>query len=254
MRVIFICLLFSTLCMKAVSPTEFFGRPAQTKYKNLRFQFQLDFRNSFIGKNTAPVDVYGVNIGLKHKEKFRYGIGFYFIDQTTKRQLGFSDDGKQIKLKDGEYISTPSYLGNRNLFLYYGTVNFTYTLINNKYINLDIPIEVGFGRYAYQLENAKVNPDLPIADQNAAADKLNQIKNSNKKVGSGTFVPLLGGLALTLKLHRWVYPQVSGGYRKSILESDFKADFDGFYYHIALQIHFGEIYLDLFKKKPPIDL
>ncbi len=62
-------------------------------------------------------------------------------------------------------------------------------------------------------------------------------------------MPFLGGAFLTVKLHRWIYPQFSGGYRKSILESDFKADFDGFYYHIGLQINFYEIYKDIFKKK-----
>lgn len=254
MKIITLLLLINVLYLKATSPNEFIGKPADKKYVNLRFQFQLDFRNSFIGKNLAPVDVYGINIGLKHKEKFRYGIGFYFISRATKKQLGFNDFGKQVKLIKGEFESTPTYFANRNLFLYYGTFNFTYTLINNKYVSIDIPLEIGFGRYSYELQNSKVNPDFSVLDQQKAEAKLNQVVQNSKKENTGTFVPLLGGIATTIKLHRWVYPQLSGGYRKSILESDFRADFDGFYYHIGLQINFGEIYFDIFKKKSPIDI
>lgn len=250
MRIVFSYLLVCVLYTNAASPTEFFGRPLVSDYKKTRFQFQLDFRDSFIGKNISPVKVFGINIGLKLKEKYRFGIGFYFIDQLSNIEQGFDSLGKQIRLKKGEFVANPTYFANRNLFLYYGTVNFTYTLISNKFINLDVPIEIGFGSYAYKIENVRTNHDLTALEIQTAEENLVSIRKFNGGSNRGTFVPILFGIATTIKLHRWVYPQLSGGFRKSVLESDFKADFDGFYYHIGFQIHFGEIFYDIFKKKP----
>ncbi len=244
-----ILLYFETFAYKY--PSEIIGKPAEYKPKKIRFQFQLDFRNSFVGRKTIPVAVYGVNIGIKLKDKYRYGIGFYYINQNSPTKSALNELGKQVKLTKGEYQTNPVYFASRHLLLYYGTVNFTYTLFQHKFFIIDIPLELGFGGYNIRFDDFETSKNQTIEAQNMA--EINRTKLDNNPGRSGVFVPLLGGLALTIKLHRYFYPEFSGGYRKTILESDFKADFDGFYYHIGYQINFLEIYKDVFKKKSKMD-
>lgn len=248
-------LIFLLFCLQAAAfklPTEIIARPALFTPKKIRFQFQLDFRNSFVGRKTIPVAVYGVNVGLKFKEKYRFGVGFYFINQNSTEKTALNDLGKQIKLTKADYETTPSYFANRHLFLWYGTINFTYTILNNKFFILGLPLELGLGSYNIRFDNFETNKNLPLDAQNIANSNLEKLDNKPRR--SGILVPFLGGVAITIKLHRYVYPQISGGYRKTIKDNDFRSDFDGFYYHIGYQINFLEIYNDIFKKRKKMEM
>ncbi len=174
MKIFLTALLFFPFFIFAFTPDEIIGKPITNEYKKFKFQFQLDFRNSFLGKNIVPVQVYGVNCGILHNQKFRYGLGVYLIDETSNKELGFSHLGRQIKVENGEFAFTPTYFANRNLFLMYGTLNFTYILLNNKYVILGFPVELGFGGYSYQLDNIKVNSELSTKEKEIAETRLNQ--------------------------------------------------------------------------------
>jgi hypothetical protein len=53
--------------------------------KSIRFDLQIDTRNSFV--KDFPINVYGVNIGLISRERFRYGAGYYWINQNFNDKL-----------------------------------------------------------------------------------------------------------------------------------------------------------------------
>src|SRR5579871_5467906 len=48
--------------------------------KSNKFDLQIDTRNSFV--NDFPINLYGVNVGLIHRERLRYGVGYYWLNQN----------------------------------------------------------------------------------------------------------------------------------------------------------------------------
>lgn len=52
------------------------------------------------------------------------------------------------------------------------------------------------------------------------------------------------GLGVLLKPTRWVGLSALAGYRKSVLEIDFKDDFDGWYYGYRLNLFVGNLWAD----------
>src|SRR5258708_18128346 len=53
--------------------------------KSTKFDLQIDTRNSFV--KDFPINVYGVNVGLIRRERFRYGVGYYWINQNFNDKL-----------------------------------------------------------------------------------------------------------------------------------------------------------------------
>lgn len=222
-------------------PNEIIGKSSRRlDSTNYKFILKLDTRNSFVG-NGAPIVIYGLNIGLKLKNKYQLGVGVYFAGRQSKNNIPLGFEGIQIPKKD-----VPSYFGTRNMEIFYATTYFSYSILRHKYLEIQLPIEIGYGEFSLTFSDLRVNDQLSMTDQSIAQERINSKFNGSKKL-SGILVPALLGMQVTVKLHRWLYPSASFGFRQIINETNIKYDFDGFYYQFGAQLHFGELYRDIFK-------
>src|SRR5690242_13140920 len=100
---------------KEIQPTRknfkyYFGHiPMKTVHRSAKFDLQLDTRNSFV--KDFPINVYGVNVGIILRERFRLGAGYYWINQNfNDKLLGiYASDtvkGRVIKNAKGRVITT----------------------------------------------------------------------------------------------------------------------------------------------------
>src|SRR5579871_1870071 len=53
--------------------------------KSNKLDVQIDTRNSFV--NDFPINLYGVNVGLVRRERLRYGVGYYWLNQNFNNRL-----------------------------------------------------------------------------------------------------------------------------------------------------------------------
>jgi hypothetical protein len=211
----------------------------------LKYQFQLDFRNSFI--SNYPINIYGLNTGFKFWNRFRIGAGFYLVIKDFDTHLLPIDlkNGKILVTTNGKTISTkdPQGAAEQHLEMYYGALNFAYTIYDSRLLELSIPLEIGYGHFREELvwKNTNNYSNLPKLPSYTA----------------GNFVPASLGLAILIKAHRWVYFQGAIGYRETLFENYFKknkqtsvySQFNGLYWRVGVQINIGTIIKD-YKKKP----
>ena len=173
----------------------------------------LDNRNSFIG--SSAVKIYGLNVGVRfHRNKYRLGLGIYALRRNYEQLYFYS---RRYQAQD---TLSPT------LSLFFMTPNFAYTFYNSRWLELSVPVEVGFGTSHFTVRNAK-----------------EQVVRERK----GLFVPAEIGLGILLKPTRWVGIGGLIGYRKSLAEVDFKGDFDGLFYSYRLNIFLGNILQDVRK-------
>ncbi|MES2733498.1 MAG: hypothetical protein V4714_17270 [Bacteroidota bacterium] len=189
----------------------------------LGFSLILDNRDSFV-KN-SPVKIHGINVGVKYRKRYRIGLGAYTLRRNYQEHT-------YVSVQDHRDTLFPL------LNLYFITPNFAYTVYNTRWVELSVPFEVGVGNSRFSISNTS------------------QVMVKEK---SGLFVPVSGGLSVLFKPTRWVGLSALAGYRKSMMEVDFKGDFDGWYYSYRVNIFLGNILADyrqyLEKKrqsKPPI--
>ncbi len=195
-----------------------FFSPA-TEFKK-GFIVQLDNRSSFI--RNAPVNIYGLALEYNATKNTQRGIGFFMINKAN-----YQNKKKALKEKP-----IP------DLLLFYATPNYTYNLLHNRWFEVGIPLELGFGYATFVIAD-------PRTQRNVA--------------GHQWFVPAEGGISGLFKLNRWLGFKASVGYRKIIWETretpavkgapqekgKINLDFDGMYYAYGAKIFFGTIIQDI---------
>jgi hypothetical protein len=102
------------------------------RFKKLRPYANLDNRNSFI-KN-KPANFSGLQLGVIINEYHTFGFGIYSLNPNAK-------GGSQIK--NNYQIAN----------LKYTTFFYEYFLVNKKYLEIDLPFEIGFGNYSARKPN-----------------------------------------------------------------------------------------------------
>jgi hypothetical protein len=180
------------------------------KVLSLKPAFDFDQRFSFIRGDA--VNIWGERAGILINDKFKVGIGGYYLDQNLK-SIVVNQNGK------------PLYYAHRNL--YFGTGYIEPFLMRRTYWELSIPIELGFGESFFKSYDSNTN----------------ELLASEQKI----FIPAGVGLSFSLKLPTfwgWRPPHWFGlnflaGYRYCILENEFQTDYDGFFWSIS-----GSIFLD----------
>lgn len=171
-------------------------------------QLALDNRKSFI--RNSPVDIKGFYAGILFKSRYKFGIGYYQVD----------DEGHaNKKIKDKQLITI------RDLELYYTTFNFEFLAINRRYIKLGLPIDLGYGF-----------SNISIYDET----KTKLIYHS-----VGNFTPFSIGSELTIKPLRWFGVTGLIGYRKILHHSETRIDFDGLFFSYGIAIDVKEIIKDV---------
>jgi len=197
------------------------------KKKTIKPTGDFDQRFSFIdGKS---VSIWGYRLGLLVNDKFKTGIGGYF----TKQEV----DGIRHDLE-----GNPIHKLTRNL--YYGTVYFEPYLIRKKVWESSLVFEAGYGRAVLDSVNKRGGVFL-------------------SKTATETFIPVGAGLSLNLiipdirGLHFLSYMGINSmiGMRKVIFQSEFRENFDGWYWSIGGAIFIDKIFTDISsgrKKQKPL--
>jgi hypothetical protein len=178
------------------------------RFKKFRPLFTIDNRNSFIRE--APVNFRGIQLGLSYKDKHTVGLGAYKITQTSQRQVRSKDNGNRIV--------------NQYLTLNYLTAFYQYTIIDKRYFELDLPIEIGLG-------NANIR----------FVDSLSQHELRRETL---PIIPVGTGLQAIVKPFKWVGVSVLGGYRY-VNEKGRNLNFNGWYYSFGLWLDVRQTYRDI---------
>ncbi len=231
----------------------YFGRiPLKTLHQSRKFDVQIDTRNSFV--KDFPINVYGANVGIILKERFRLSAGYYWINQNfNDKLLGInSSTGKVVvtpkgipipvatldqwvaegKIPAGSYVKAA-----QQIDLWFTSVGFMYTFYASRLVEFAIPIEIGYGRFSEKLYDVSGN------DFGSLSTSL--------KPGTtqGSFVPGQIGFNMLIKPHRWAYLDASIGYRQTLIQNydskyratSFDSQFNGEYYNVGVKIQLGTI-------------
>lgn len=168
-----------------------------------------DNRNSFIGRK--PVTFIGIQLGVIYKERHVFGFGYYKMTQQSQRLF---------KTQEGPVTY------NRQLKLNYFTLFYQYVLLDSRFVELDLPFELGFGKFNLHLTDATSGDDF--------------------RRTSGSIVPTGAGLQVVLKPFRFVGFSVMGGYRYVYTKTEpGNLNFNGWYYSFGLFLDIRQIYRDL---------
>lgn len=178
------------------------------RFKKVRPFAAIDNRNSFI--KDAPVNVKGFQFGVILKEKHTLGFGVYSLQNSSKQRVTAKNE-KNIAAK-------------RTLSLNYLTLFYQYVIIDKRFFELDLPLEIGLGKYELKLE-----------------DTISHKVFADKKGGT-----LLtgGGVNIILKPVRWIGVSGTAGYRLS-LDNNPNINFSGAYYSYGVWVDLRQIYRDV---------
>ena len=183
--------------------------------RRVGFVLSLDNRNSFV--QSSAVYIIGLNAGVVLPgHRWRVGLGGYTLRRNYADQYVYQyKNGKRTK-KIADTL-TPE------LSLTYLTPNVSYVFVQRRWLEVSVPLELGIGRSHY-----------------TETDQNGNLHIDNR----GLFVPIEAGVTVLLKPFRWVGVSGSVGYRKSVLETDYKDDFDGMYFSYRLNVFVGVVWRD----------
>jgi len=160
---------------------------------------RLENRYSFINKK--PVNLVGFLAGATFLEKHVVCAGYYILNRNVQ---------KSIELIDENNIITREYV-TLNYFVF----SYQYVLFNKRFLQINIPVEIGYGIY-----------DTHTTD---SYDVF--IKKSN-----GSIVPISTGLQFIFKPIKWIGISCVGGYRHAVQEKNISLNFTGFYYSFGIWV------------------
>jgi hypothetical protein len=193
----------------------YFAQNSQIRRDSLRKQFEKDsayiFRPTFAKPylrienrysfiNKRPVNLAGFLTGATLDEKHIVCAGYYTLNRRTQKAIELVDNNRITR----EYLS-----------LNYFVLCYQYILINRRYVQVNLPLEVGYGLYKTKTTDAFNN----------------FLRKSN-----GDIVPFNGGIHFIFKPITWVGISAVGGYRHVVQERNIQLDFKGFYYSFGIWV------------------
>lgn len=185
------------------------------RFKKVRPWLALDQRNSWIknekGLNKVPVTINGLQAGVILKEKHTVGFGVYTINNTSEKPKKLSDKNNKVTYEE--------------LLLKYITLTYEYKIVNTRFFDLVLPLEVGLGRYVYNLKDE-------------SQSQLLWREQGPVKVSGG-------GVNIVLKPLKWVGISGMGGYRIVVFNKRTNLNFNGFYYSYGVWVDLRQIYRDI---------
>ena len=177
------------------------------RFNKFRPYANIDNRNSFI--TNQPVTIQGGQIGVIINEYHIFGIGFYAIVQESQKTQKAQDNMRTV---------------DQHLSLNYNTFFYQYVLVDRRYLELDLPFELGVGQYTLNYEDITTKQVY--------------------KTRSATMVPMGAGFQLVIKPFRWVGFSTTGGYRY-VGEKSSSLNLNGLYYSFGLWLDVRQIYRDV---------
>lgn len=197
-------------------PDTIFAKKARPRL-SLKPTTDFDQRFSFI--ENQGVNIWGYRVGVLVNEKFKTGIGGYFLEQETAGIRVDADGNPYNRLKKS---------------LYFGTIYYEPFIFRRKRWEMSMVFELGYGK--------------------ATLDSTNKIRGQFlTKTEDQIFVPAGMGYSVNFiipdikHLHFLTYIGLNGmiGLRKAVFESDLKYNFDGWYWSIGTAIFLDKIYSDI---------
>ena len=187
--------------------------------KRLSLKPTTDFDQRFSFIENGGVNIWGYRIGVVVNDKFKTGIGGYFLSQETAG-IKLDADGLPInQLKKS---------------LYFGTIYYEPFLFRRKRWEMSMVFELGYGK--------------------AVLDSTNKIRGRFlTKTEEQVFIPAGMGYSVNFiipdmkGLHFLTYIGLNGmiGLRKAVFESDLKYNYDGWYWSIGTAIFIDKIFSDM---------
>jgi hypothetical protein len=175
-------------------------------FQTIRPALAIDNRNSFIRKN--PVNLNGIQFGVVYKEEYQFGIGFYGLSATSKEKA------VSKTIDNHETI-------NQKLKMNYVTFYYQHVLVDKKHFELDLPLEIGLGKFTVERNDS------------ASGAKLPSIKSG--------IVPIGIGLMPIYKPWKWIGISYLLGYRHATASH---ISFSGAYYSFGLWLDLRQIIRD----------
>lgn len=185
------------------------------RFQKLRPYLAIDSRNSWIkneqGTKNVPINVNGLQLGVIIKERHTVGLGFYSMTNASKDLQKLTDQNSRVTYQ--------------SLKMGYATLFYQYVIVDKRYFELDVPLEVGVGHYDYYLsDSAKAR--IP------------------KSAQSGTVRLTGGGVNIVLKPLRWIGLNAMGGCRFVVFDQRTKLNFNGVYYSYGVWVDIRQIIRD----------
>jgi len=175
-----------------------------------------DFDQRFYYTPGETQNVWGYRIGALINDKYKLGIGGYYMNKT---------DLVGIPSSSLTRTAADPYIQNKKLYL--GTVYYEPYLLRRNLWETSLVFETGYGRTAHSKVDEKDYQTI-------------QSKNA-------LFIPLGAGLSVNLKLpalfhlqcFRWIGLNAMAGYRTTIYRGDKEFNYNGAYWSLS-----GAIFLD----------
>lgn len=175
-------------------------------FQKFRLIAAIDNRNSFIKKQA--VNLYGFQVATVYKEKHTIGLGFYSLSAHSKNNSrSKTSDSRNTILTD--------------INLKYMTVFYQPALIDTRYFELDLPFEIGLGKFTINRQDSASGTIL-------------------KPINSAIF-PLGAGIMGIIKPFKWIGISGFVGYRYA---KERNINFDGSYYSIGLWLDVRQVLRD----------
>jgi hypothetical protein len=185
------------------------------RFKKIRPWLAIDQRNSWIkndkGAQKVPVTINGLQAGVILKEKHTVGLGLYTMNGTSQKPARLNDQNNKITYQE--------------LLMKYLTLYYQYVIVDTRYFELDVPMEVGLGSYVYNLKD-ETQTALLWHEQGPV-----------KLTG--------GGVQIIAKPLKWIGISVMGGFRIVTLNKKTNLNFNGVYYSYGVWVDLRQIYRDI---------
>lgn len=185
------------------------------RFQKFRFRVAMDRRHSWIKNQRAtkqiPVFINGFQLGAVLFEKHSVGFGLYNIAAESKRPAKISDQLNTVRYEE--------------LFMNYFTGYYEYVVLSKRFFEIDLPVEIGLGRYIYNLKDE-------------TQSKLLWHEQGPIKISSV-------GLQLILKPVKWIGIVGMGGYRLVRFNEKTNLNFNNFYYSFGIWVDIRQIHRDI---------
>jgi hypothetical protein len=178
------------------------------RLKKFRPYADLDHYQTYL--NDALVNIRGFNVGVMYKNRHIFGLGLHGITKL---------DQKKAVTRFRDTVNVTEQLSLRYMSLFY-----QYTFINNRYLAVFMPTQLGLGRYTLTTDNVARN------------------KRVSQKTG-GT-IPASIGATLVLKPVKWIGISGTGGYR-IVLDKNPNLNFNGLFFGYGVWLDIQQIVRDI---------
>lgn len=191
----------------------------------------FDQRFSFIGNKNKNVSIWGYRIGALINDRIKVGIGGYTLTANFDTNI--------TKLRAITNISQV------NQTLTYGTMYIEPFLVRSRRWEMSMVFEIGYGTAKIDSTNIRKTTGNRPSTTTRLSTKREPFVPIGMGLSANLIIPDMKGL------HFLTYLGLNGmvGMRQVIIDSDFKENFDGFYWSIGTAIYVDRIFSDLKRKK-----